>query len=284
MCERRRAKPVVGTFSGFLGPAGPAPVNPFTARAAAPLYHRPASITAETMTSRFPASIAAAPTIRQLGIADLADVLALQAEVSADLPAHFIGSKSESDLRGYLYGTHGVAYGMVAGDTLLAAALLRLPDAAHPNAKGDPPFPLVPEADWPCHAAFLENAMVLPAARGRGYQRALLDVRMFRAAASGMRWICSGCNLRNAASWSNLLARGMAIVGLLDRGFPLIGLLAAVDAAMLVSDPRDRVAVAAQDQAGHQAVLRDGYIGVRLATDGTVIYQRRTPRVVRKNA
>lgn len=230
------------------------------------------------MTVHVPASRAAVPAVQTLTAADLGDVLALQAAVAAGLPAHFIRGKSEEDLRGYLDGTRGVAYGVVEGDALLAMALLRLPGAAHPNPPGDPPFPLVPAADWPCHAAFLENAMVLPAARGRGYQRALLDVRLFRAAVSGMRWICAGSNLRNEVSWANLLAKGMAIAGLLDLGFPLIGLVAAVDAAALATDPADRVAVAAQDQAGHQAALRDGYVGVRLAPDGTVIYQRLAPR------
>jgi hypothetical protein len=214
------------------------------------------------------------PLVRQLTLTSLRAIADLQAAVAAGLPANFMRGKSEDEMRGYLDGTLGSAYGIFDHDALLAIALLRLPNARHPNAKGDPPFPIVPEADWPRHAALLENTMVLPAARGRGYQRALLDVRMFRAAASGMRWICAGANLRNEMSWANLLAKGMAIAGLLDRGFPLIGLLAPVEAASLKTDPADRVAVAAQDEAHHQAVLRDGYIGLRRAADGSVVYQR----------
>jgi GNAT superfamily N-acetyltransferase len=214
------------------------------------------------------------PRVKQLTQADLADALALQAAVAAGLPAHFIRVRSEDELRGYLNGRLGVAFGIFDRDVLLATALLRLPSPDHPNPQSDPPFPLVPAADWPCHAAFLENAMVLPAARGRGFQRALLLLRLAHAAVSGMKWVCAGANLRNEASWRNLLAEEMAIVGLIDRGFPAIGLLAAFDADALATVADDRLAVPAQDQAGHQAALRDFYVGVGLAPEGTVIYRR----------
>ncbi len=231
------------------------------------------------MTIPLPARTIAAANVRRLKASDLPHIVDLQAAVAAALPAtaNFIRDKSAGELRAYLDGTRGVAYGVVDGDALQAMALLRLPSAAHRNQAGDPPFPLVPATDWPFYAAFLENAMVRPAARGRGYQRALLDVRLFRAAALGMRWICAGANLSNAVSWKNMLAKGMAIAGIRrDLGFPLIGLLAALDKTALKSDPRDCVAVDAQDQARHHAALRDGYIGVRLAADGAVIYQRLT--------
>jgi GNAT superfamily N-acetyltransferase len=244
-------------------------VSPFTADDRACGYH-------QRMTIYVPTTSIPGPLVRQLGPGHRAAIAVLQAAVTAELPPYFLRGKSEADLHHYLDGTHGAAYGIVEDDHLLAMALLRLPSQAHPNAKGDPPFPIVPAADWPCHAAFLENAVVLPAARGRGYQRALLDVRMFRAAVSGMRWICSGANLRNEQSWTNLLSCGMAIVGMIDIGFPLLGLLTAVDAPDLATDPRDRIAVPVQDRARHQAVLRDGYIGVRRMPDGGhVIYQRR---------
>lgn len=65
-----------------------------------------------------------------------------------------------------------VTYGIVEGAALLTMSLLRVPDENHPN--NGLPFPLVPgeEAALLC---FLENTMVVPAARGRGYQRILLD-------------------------------------------------------------------------------------------------------------
>lgn len=223
------------------------------------------------------ARTAAVANVRRLRLIDLPHIVDLQGTVAAALPANasYLRVKSVSELRAFLDGTRGVAYGIVDDGQLQAAALLRLPNPAHPNQPGDPPFPLVPATDWPFYAAFLENAMVRPAARGRGHQRALLDVRLFRAAALGMRWICAGANLHNAVSWRNMLAKGMAIAGMRDDlGFPLIGLVAALDKRALHSDPRDRMAVAAQDQARHQAALRGGYIGVRLADDGDVIYQR----------
>jgi hypothetical protein len=220
----------------------------------------------------------AAPRVKQLTPADLGEMAALQAAVAAELPAEFMRIRGEDDLRGYLNGRLGAAFGIFDRDVLLATALLRLPAPDRPNPKSDPPFPIVPAADWPCHAASLENAMVLPAARGRGYQRALLRLRLAHAAAAGMKWVCSGANLLNQVSWSNLLAEELAIVGMrLDLGPPLIGLLAAFDADALATDPDDRLLVAAQDQPAHQAALRDGYVGVSFA-EGTVTYRRLSAR------
>lgn len=224
------------------------------------------------------------PRVKQLTPADLADMLALQSAVAADLPAHFLRAKSEDDLRGYLDGRLGVAFGIFDRDAILATALLRLPGADHPNPESDPPFPLVPEADWPHRAAFLENAMVLPAARGRGVQRALLRLRLAHAAAAGMQWVCAGASLRNEASWRNLLAEEMTIVGLVDRAVPTLGLLTAFDTDALATDPDDRLSVAAQDRAGHQAALGHGYVGVSLAPDGTVTYRRLSTHGTRRAA
>ena len=65
---------------------------------------------------------------------------------------------------------HGVvAYGVVEASALLAIELLRIPDENHSNAGFS--FHLVPEEDWSPYVCFLENTMVLPAARGRGFQR-----------------------------------------------------------------------------------------------------------------
>lgn len=218
--------------------------------------------------------------VRQLTVADLTDIVDLQETVTAGLPVGFIRAKTESELRGYLDGTLGVAYGIVEGAALLAMALLRIPNESHPNA--GLPFPLVPEADWPLHACFLENTMVLPAARGRGYQRTLLDARLFHATSPKMKWICAGVHLQNSVSWTNLLAEGMVIAGIrFDPGYPVIGLLASSDASALASDASDQVLVSTRDHARHQAVLQDGYIGVRLASDGAVIYQRLSSHGVR---
>lgn len=90
-----------------------------------------------------------------------------------------------------------------------------------------------------------------------------------------MRWICAGIHLQNSVSWANLLARGMAIAGIrFDFGYPIIELLSPCDAVALTSDSSDQVSICSQDPSQHQAVLQDGYIGVRLASDGAVIYPR----------
>lgn len=153
------------------------------------------------------------PPVRRLTVADLADVVEIQKGVTDGLPVGFIRSRTESELRAYLDGTLGVAYGVVDGTALLAMSLLRIPDENHPN-RTSLPFPRVPERDWPLRACLLENTLVLPTARGRGYQRALLAVRVSHAASARMKWICAGVQLQNSVSWANLLAIGMAIVGI----------------------------------------------------------------------
>ena len=225
-------------------------------------------------------TIADSPFVRLLTVADLPAMVALQKAVTAKLPAGFVRSKTESEVRAYLDGTHGVAYGIVEGSALLAISLLRVPDENHPNA--GLPFPLVPEEDWSLCACFLENTMVLPAARGRGYHRILLRTRLSHAASTKMRWICAGVHLQNSVSWANLLAKGMAIAGIrFDLGYPIIGLLSSFDALALPSDSNDQVSIRAQDPSQHQAALQDGYIGVRLVSPGAVIYQRLSSRGMR---
>lgn len=84
--------------------------------------------------------------------------------------------------------------------------------------------------------------MVRPAARGRGHQGTLLDARIAHAASAKMRWICSGVHLQNSLSWANLLAKGMVIAGIrFDYGYPVIGLLRALEAPRLVSNSSDPV-------------------------------------------
>jgi hypothetical protein len=224
---------------------------------------------------------AESPFVRQLTLADLPAMVALREAVNAKVPAGFLRSKTESEIRAYLDGTHGVAYGIVEGSALLAVSLLRVPDENHPNA--GLPFPLVPEEEWSLRACFLENTMVLPAARGRGYHRILLDARLCHAASAEMRWICAGIHLQNSLSWANLLARGMAIAGIrCDLDYPIIRLLSSCDAVALTSDSSDQVSISPQDPSQHQAALQDGYIGVRLASDGAVIYQRLSSHGVRR--
>ena len=216
---------------------------------------------------------AAPPPVRRLTVADLAAVVELQAAVADGLPPGFLWPRTERELSHYLDGTLGVAYGIAEGGALLAASLLRVPDGGHPLP--GPRFRHVPEADWARHACFLANTMVLPAARGRGHQRALVGARLAHAASAGMRWMCAGVALRNSVSWANLLVKGLAIADIrCDLGYPIIGLLRAVGAPELASDPNDQVVVGAHDHVRHQAALQAGYLGTCLAPGGAVIYRR----------
>jgi ribosomal protein S18 acetylase RimI-like enzyme len=204
---------------------------------------------------------------------DLMRMLRLQLVIGMHSPPGFFRAKSERDLYAYLDGTAGRAFGVVQGEELLATALLRIPGPERPNA--GPPFPHVPVVDWPRHAAFLENAMVHPSARGRGYQRLLLEARFSHAAECGMRWVCAGVHLKNSVSWSNLLAQGMLIAGLrLDSGYPVLGLLGTVNAHGLPVNLVDQMHVSSYDHLQHQAALQNGYVGARLAPNGAVVYQR----------
>lgn len=213
------------------------------------------------------------PPIRRLTPADLPALLELRATAAAGLPPGFVWPKTEAQLRAYLDGA-SAAFGVAGSDGALSAcALLHLPAAGRPNP--GPAFPRVPGADWPLRACGLEGTVVRPAARGRGLQRALVDARLAGATRAGMRWAYAGVRLDNAVSWANLLARSLVIVGMrFDPGYPILGLLRPLDLGALRTDPGDRVPVGAGDPARHQAALDAGYVGVRLATDGSVTYER----------
>jgi hypothetical protein len=116
--------------------------------------------------------------------------------------------------------------------------------------------------------------MVRRSARGRGFQRLLFDERVAHAARAKMKWICSGVHLDNVVSWSNLMAKGMVIVGIrFDFGYPLIGLLKAVEGDALATDASDHMLVRISDAQRHEAAIDAGYVGVRPMGD-TVVYQR----------
>ena len=215
------------------------------------------------------------PAPRLLGIEDLRSLVTLQNTGARDLAPGFFRPKDEHALRGYLDGTLGVAYGIFDGDALRASALLRLPDAAHPNPDAKPRFPIVPEADWPRHAAFLENAMVYPDARGRGHQRTLIYIRLAHAVAAGMRWACSAAHLHNQASWANLLGAGFVLAGLIERqGEPIIGLVTGLGRVRIAVDARAQIAVPPRAKAAHRAALAEGRVGVGREKHGAVLYQR----------
>jgi GNAT superfamily N-acetyltransferase len=215
--------------------------------------------------------------LRQLNPGDLDAIRRLQRDVRAVLPAGVLQCKDEHELTPYLDGTMGAAFA-IFDRALQAMALVRVPSAAHHNLL--PPLPFVPlENDIATlYTAVLEHAMVHPATRGRGYQRKLVDVRAAHAKAHGMQWLGAGVQLGNVASWRNLLASGLAIVGIRMReGRAYIGLLRPLSENALVSSTADRRLVRADDADAHLRAQEAGYIGTRLTFSGLVVYQRHMP-------
>jgi ribosomal protein S18 acetylase RimI-like enzyme len=209
---------------------------------------------------------------RQLARTDFDAIAALQSEVIASVPRGFLRDKTPEELNAFLDGEIGAGFGIFENGTLLAAGFLRTSMANHPYQ--GPPFPRVPKEDWPNNSAFLENAIVAVAARGRGFQRTLIDLRMAHAKASGVRMVCSGVHLGNEISWRNLLASGMVIVGVkVENGTAVIGLLKSFDDNLLRSSITNLRLVAADDTDGHRDAIERGYIGTRLSAWGYVVYQ-----------
>jgi GNAT superfamily N-acetyltransferase len=210
--------------------------------------------------------------VRQLTLEDLDAIKTLQHDVKATLSAELLQLKEEHELTAYIDGTMGAAFGIFDQDILMAMALIRIPSAEYPNLL--PPLPYVPKLDCSLHTAVLENAMVAPAARGRGYQRMLVNMRVSHAKAVGMRWVGAGSRLGNVISWRNLLASGMALVALrVNNGQAVIGLLRPLTDDALPSSIVNRRLVAIHDTDGHLHALESGYIGTRITTTGFVVYQ-----------
>jgi GNAT superfamily N-acetyltransferase len=219
------------------------------------------------------ASAVSPQLLRRLSIADLDAILALQSAVGVSLPSGFVRFKDETELVCYLNGDLGAAVGIFDKDELSATALVRIPSVEHPNRLE--PFPrILPQQEWTLHTAILENAMVAPKARGRGYQRALLDARVAHARAAGMKWIGGGARLNNLISWRNMLARGMTIVGMrFHEGHAFVGLLQSFESVLCGSFTDFRL-VPTENAAEHVRALDAGYVGTQLASSGIVIYQR----------
>ncbi len=214
-----------------------------------------------------------ASPVRRLTAADLPHALALQREVGASVPVGFLRGKTESQLNDYLRGLTGAAYGAFEGGALQAMGLLRVPGPGRPNV--GTAFPRVRKTDWPFHTAVLEHDLVAPAARGRGLQRMLIDVRIEAARQAGMRWLCAGVQLANIASWRNLLSQGLVIVdGVFMQGQSLLALLLPLDETGFETGAARQGWVLAGDAVGHEKALRAGYLGVRAAMGGTVLYER----------
>ena len=209
---------------------------------------------------------------RQLTLEDLDAIRVLRRDVKATLSADLLQLKDEHELIAYLNATKGAAFGVFDNNVLSAMALIHIPSAKYPNML--PPLPHLPKLDCALHTAVLENDMVAPGARGRGYQRMLVNMRVAHARASGMRWVGAGSRLGNVISWRNLLASGMAIVALrVNNGQAVIGLLRPLQIDAIQSSIINRRLVAVHDADGHLHALEHGYIGTRLTTTGFVVYQ-----------
>jgi ribosomal protein S18 acetylase RimI-like enzyme len=209
---------------------------------------------------------------RQLVMPDFEATAALHSEATATVPKGFLRDKTPEELKAFLTGDIGAGFGIFENGKLLAMGFVRTSMVNHPYQ--GPPFPRVPHEDWPNHAAFLENTLVAPAARGRGFQRALIELRTAHANAAGARLLCTGVHLSNEISWRNLLSSGLAIVGIrVANGQAVIGLLKSFDDNALGSSITNLRLVAAQDTDGHLDAMERGYIGKRMTAWGYVVYQ-----------
>jgi GNAT superfamily N-acetyltransferase len=203
-------------------------------------------------------------------------VQALAQEINQALPTGFMQTRSKHELLSFLDGTRGIGHGVFELDRLVAIGFLQTPTAESPN-QGET-FPKVLAQDWPLHAAFLTNTMVLPSARGKGYQRALIATRLQAAEQAGMRWVCTGVHVANTTSWRNLLAQGFAIVGCrvesgqTDRS--VLGLSVSMDKTALRSDSSDPRWIEAGDWVAHHRALEAGYLGISMNDKDQVVYQR----------
>jgi GNAT superfamily N-acetyltransferase len=215
---------------------------------------------------------------RKLEASNIDAILALQHKVNIDLPVGFVRFKDELELLAYLDGKLGAAFGIFNEGELTAMALARIPSVKHPHQLE--PLPrILPKEDWPLHTAICESAMVAPEARGRGYQRMLLDARIAYAKSVGMRWIGGGSRLDNVISWRNMLMNGMTLVGVrIHQGQAFMGLLQSIEKKdALATSFADFRLVSAEDADEHLRALEAGYVGTAMTPFGAVIYQRCLP-------
>ncbi|HYD87436.1 MAG TPA: GNAT family N-acetyltransferase [Vitreimonas sp.] len=202
--------------------------------------------------------------------ADLSALIKLNESVISSAPPGYIRPKSEADLAAIVTGGSGAAFCIRSQGELVAAALLTYPP---PQVAGLPLFPRVPPEQWLDGAAFFDGAVVRPDMRGQGLQRALFDTRLAYARTQGRRWFCAGVHAGNVVSWSNLIRKRLAIVGMaFFYGYPLFALLRAEDADAVATDGPSRL-VDPYDLAGHERALGAGMLGVDLL-DGQIVYRR----------
>jgi len=148
------------------------------------------------------------PTIRRLGIEDLADIITLHHAVRAQMPPGTVVFETDE-----FFATHLMDCGQIFGcrddNRLIAYGVLGLPRPDDPNFGDDHNLapPLLSKV------AHLDGAAVSPPFRGLGIQKALCLKRIDEASRQGRNIILSTVSPENAASLANLTECGLSIRG-----------------------------------------------------------------------
>ncbi len=149
---------------------------------------------------------------RRLDAASLPAILALREAVLARLPhpdSYVPHAEEQAFVRAHL-GEAGLSCGVERDGALVAYGMLSLRPA---RARLDPEL-LARLGDG--QVAVLAAAMVHPAHQGRGLHRALIDFRLEAARAAGCPRLAAMVSPHAPGSLRTLLARGLAIRGLVD--------------------------------------------------------------------
>ncbi len=157
------------------------------------------------------------------------------------------------------YGNgRGAIIGAFDGNHLVGYGALCLPGADGPVRGADH---LLPLSDLP-RVAHLSSAMVLPAYRGRGLHRWLLQRRIEIAVGLGRRHLVSTAAPKNHCSWGNMVRAGLAIKRLITVGDGLLRCLIHRDLDSQVHFDAEALVICDCTDIEHQrALLADGYWG-----------------------
>ncbi|MFO1251994.1 MAG: hypothetical protein U1E77_12905 [Inhella sp.] len=156
-------------------------------------------------------------------------------------------------------GQRGESWVVAQGGQLLGYAALTLPMA-------DDADNYALNLGWPAERArrvgLLSAAMVRPSQRQQGLHRALIRQRLLRAQALGLPELLARAAPANALSRQGLMSQGLAIVWLGEQAG---GLQRHVYWRRSAAPVAGRVAIwlAADDTAGQQAALAQGWLGLR---------------------
>lgn len=152
--------------------------------------------------------------LRLLSVADGAQVLGLRALVLSRLehPDQYVREADEEGfVRAHLAGHPGClgeTIGVFDGDTLVAYAMVALPDADDPHNLGR--WLALPQRTT-ADVAHIASCMVRPDYRGHGLQRTLLAARFSLAQSRGRHVGIAMVSLHNHASRHNMMREGMRI-------------------------------------------------------------------------